>query len=59
MLCFVDRKDVGAVGGLTTHINDILGRGEQDVPSKTRTFLDLRFGKLKVKESLFVRVVWK
>ena len=54
-LFFVYRRDGGAVGDFATRIDDILGRGAWGVPSKTRAFLELRFGKLKVQESPFAR----
>ena len=49
------RKQGGAVGALATHIDDILGRGEQDLLSQTRAFSGHRSGKLKVQEPTSVR----
>ena len=41
---------------IATHINDILRRGQQDVPLKTRVYPAHRFGGLEVRESPFVLV---
>ena len=45
---FVFRKNGGAVGVLTTHIDDILGPGEPDVLSKVLALFGRHFGALKV-----------
>ena len=45
-----------ATGAPATHNDDILGYGEQGFASKTRNFLERRFGKLKVQKSPCVHV---
>ena len=55
-LFFVYRGNGSAVGVFTTHIDDILGCGEDEVMTKLREFLEIRFGELKVQESKFVHV---
>ena len=50
------RRDGGAVGAFATHMEDVLGCGEQDVLTKIRVFPENHFGTLKVRESPFVRV---
>ena len=50
-LHFVFRKDVRAVGATAAHIDDILGRGEGDVSSKNRVFLERRLGRLRAQKS--------
>ena len=53
---FVFRDQWQAVGALATHIDDISGRGEPDVLTKIRHFLEKRFGTMKLQEDSFVRV---
>ena len=53
---FVFRKAGGGVGAFTTHIDDSVECGEQDVLAKISVFLDYRLGPTKVQESLFVHV---
>ena len=55
-LHFVYRKSGPAIGAPTTYIDGILGRGEADVSSKSRIFLEKSFGKLEVQEGSFVHV---
>ena len=50
-LHFVFRKECGAVGAFTTHIDDILGCGEPGVLGRTQGFLEARLGQLKLQES--------
>lgn len=44
------------MGVFTTHIDDILGRGEQAALSKILQFPEQRFGELELRESSFVFV---
>ena len=55
-LSFVFRKVGGVVGAFATHINDILGRGEPDVPAEIRQFSEYRFGTSKLQESSYAHV---
>ena len=52
----VFRETGSAVGAFTAHIDDIVGCGEPDVPSKIRQFAEQRFGELKLQESSFLHV---
>ena len=53
---FVYRKEGRSAGAFTTQIDDILGCGEQDVLSRTRTFLEARFRKLRLQEPSIAHV---
>ena len=44
------------MGAPTTHIDDVLGRGEPDAFPKIRDYLEQRCGKLKLREPPFVHV---
>ena len=55
-LHFVFGGDGGAIGALTTHIDDILGRGEPDALPETGTFAEYRFETMKVQEKSFALV---
>ena len=52
----VSQKLGGAVGAVTTHIDDISGCGEPDLLLKVRCILEKRFDKLVVQGKFFVRV---
>ena len=52
----VSRKNGGAAGAITTHIDDILGRGEPGVLAENRVFLGQRLGAMKVQELSSVNV---
>ena len=54
-LYFVVRKS-GATVGAATHIYDVLGCGEPDLPLKGHCFPEKRFGKLEIQGKSFVRV---
>ena len=49
------RKSGEAVGEITTHADDVLGRGEPDLPLMARRFSEKRFGTLSVQERPCVR----
>ena len=52
------RATDGAAGAFATYIDNIFGRGELDVLPKIRTFLEQRFGELKLQESSYGHVGW-
>ena len=55
-LFFIFRKKGSAAAVFTTHVLDILGRGEPDVPRKIRHLSEQRFGGLKLQESPVMHV---
>ena len=55
-LHFVYRKLGSAVGAITTHIDDLLGCGEDGLLVKVRGYSEKRFGKLEVQEGSCVHV---
>ena len=48
---FIFRETRGAAGAFTTHMDDILGCAEPDVPPEIRDFSERRLGELKLQES--------
>ena len=45
-----------AVGVITTHIDDLLGRGERDTLQRTGKFLPTRLGQVKVQKDNFTHI---
>ena len=45
-----------AVGGITTHIDDLLGCGEQDILQRMEKFLSARFGRVKEQKDTFTQI---
>ena len=58
VLVFILRISGGAVAAITAHTDDILGCGEPDLFLKSRRFLEIRFGQLKVQESPSYAWAW-
>ena len=55
-LFFVFRDSGHAAGVFTSHIDDIFGRGEPEVLTQLRHYLERRFAGLKLQESSFLHV---
>ena len=55
-LYFSFRAHGGAIGALTTHIDNILGSGEQDMLHLAQKDAERRFGYLEVQQGRFARV---
>ena len=55
-LNFIYCATVGAAGALTTHIDDVLGRGEPGVPPIVQKYLVHRFGAREMQDRTFTHV---
>ena len=55
-LFFIFRETGPAVGVMTTHIDDLLGCGEQDILDKMRKLLSIRFGPVEIQQDTFTHI---